>query len=247
MQHLVAPHPDCYIANFLSSLNFSPRRSNALKPALVLVIGYLLGSIPFGYLIVRATQGADVRETGSGGTGATNVSRRAGKAAGVLTLILDALKGAGAVAIAKSIFGLPIIASGGYIGSSADSTYAGWFVALAGIAAIVGHIFPAWLRFRGGKGVATGVGVFLMLTPIPVGLAAIVFIVIVASTRYVSLGSVLAAIAIPIFVLLQHSFIRPIDPFAPIMSAAVAGAALIVFAHRANISRLLAGNESKFK
>jgi glycerol-3-phosphate acyltransferase PlsY len=112
---------------------------------------------------------------------------------------------------------------------------------------MVGHIFPVWLRFRGGKGVATGVGVFLMLSPVAVALAALVFVVVVTLSRYVSLGSILAAAAIPIFVLLQNAFIRPVPSLAPMMTAAVAGAALIVFAHRENIGRLLSGNECKFK
>ena len=221
-----------------------------MRSALVIITAYLLGSIPFGYLIVRATQGADVRETGSGGTGATNVSRRAGKAAGVVTLILDALKGAAAVAIAKLIFGLPIVGEAGHAAPPVQSwttTEAYWWVAAAAIAVILGHIFPVWLRFRGGKGVATGVGVFLMLTPIAVAMAALVFAVVVTLTRYVSLGSILAAAAIPLFVLLQHAFVRPVESLAPIISAAAAGAALIVFAHRENIGRLLGGNESKFK
>lgn len=235
-------------------------------PALVIVVAYLLGSIPFGYLIVQATQGADVRETGSGGTGATNVSRRAGKAAGVVTLVLDALKGAAAVAIAKLVFGLAIFGEGGHIrpslpvlGENSLGGYAAlghatspepdvyWWVAAAAIAVIVGHIFPVWLRFRGGKGVATGVGVFLMLTPVAVALAAVVFVVTVALTRYVSLGSILAAVAIPLCVLLQHEFIRPVLPLVPVMSAAIGGAALILFAHRENIGRLVRGNENKFK
>jgi len=236
-----------------------------LRSAAVIVVAYLLGSIPFGYLIVRTTQGADVRETGSGGTGATNVSRRAGKAAGVMTLVLDALKGAAAVAIAKLILGLPIFGGGGHIGpplptlggnnlgehvligrtGSPEDVY--WWIAAGAIAVIVGHIFPVWLRFRGGKGVATGVGVFLMLAPIAVALAAVVFVVAVVWTRYVSLGSILAAVAIPLFVLFQHVFIRPVESLAPMMTAAIAAAALIVFAHRENVGRLISGSESKFK
>ena len=236
-----------------------------VRSGLVIPIAYLLGSIPFGYLIVRTTQGADVRDTGSGGTGATNVSRRAGKAAGVVTLVLDALKGAAAIAIAKLILGLPILAAsahivsppplsgnglGGYAvlghpGSLEQDVY--WWLAAAGMAVIVGHIFPVWLRFRGGKGVATGVGVFLMLTPIAVAMAALVFVMVVMVSRYVSLGSILAAAAIPIFVLLQDAFIRPVEPLAPTMTAAIGGAALIVFAHRENIGRLVRGNENKFK
>jgi glycerol-3-phosphate acyltransferase PlsY len=209
----------------------------------VIIIAYLLGSIPFGYLIVRATEGADIRQTGSGGTGATNVSRRAGKAAGVWTLVLDALKGAAAVAIAKAILGLT--AEVGQAGPSAQNAH--WWVAAAAVTAILGHIFPVWLRFRGGKGVATGVGVFLMLAPIAVAFAAVFFILIVWRTRYVSLASMLAALTIPVFALLQNSFIRPVESLAPSMGAAVAGAALILFAHRQNIGRLIEGTESKFK
>jgi len=211
----------------------------------VIVIAYLLGSIPFGYLIVRTTQDADIRDTGSGGTGATNVSRRAGKAAGVLTLVLDALKGAAAVVIAKLILCLPVFGKGELVSSSFESAY--WWVAAAAIAVIAGHIFPVWLQFRGGKGVATGVGVFLVLAPISVVLAGLVFVFIVWRTRYVSLGSILGAVAIPLFVLLQSVFIQRIDFVAPIMCAAMAGVMLIVFAHRENIGRLIDGTERRFR
>jgi glycerol-3-phosphate acyltransferase PlsY len=211
----------------------------------VIVIAYLLGSIPFGYLIVRATQGTDVRDIGSGGTGATNVSRRAGKAAGVLTLLLDALKGTAAVVIAKVILGLPIFGDGALAGSSNENAY--WWVGAAAIAVIVGHIFPIWLRFHGGKGVATGVGVFLMLTPLAVAVAGLIFVLVVWRTRYVSLGSILAAVAIPLFVLLRNILVQPVTALMPTLSAAMVGAILIVFAHRENIGRLRNGTESKFK
>ncbi|HEU4837378.1 MAG TPA: glycerol-3-phosphate 1-O-acyltransferase PlsY [Pyrinomonadaceae bacterium] len=187
---------------------------------IVVVIAYLLGSIPFGYLIVRSRSGADIRQTGSGGTGATNVSRRAGKAAGVLTLLLDAAKGSVAVLIAKAVAG--------------DE----WVIAAAAIAALVGHIFPVWLGFRGGKGVATGVGIFLMLAPVALLCAGVIFVAIVALTRYVSLGSIIAAILIPVFVWL-------LNDSRPLLIAAIAGAALIVFAHRGNIQRLSSGTESR--
>lgn len=230
-----------------------------MRPASVIVISYLLGSIPFGYLIVRATQGADVRDTGSGGTGATNVSRRAGKLAGVVTLLLDALKGAAAVAIAKVVLGLelfPAMRGGGHVGpplqylsghSAQVQNNLYWWVAAAAIAAIVGHIFPVWLRFRGGKGVATGVGVFLMLAPTAVALSAVIFVIVVWRTRYVSLGSILAAAAISLLVLLQHVLVRPLEGFAAILSAAIVGAALIIWAHRQNIRRLMSGTETKFR
>jgi glycerol-3-phosphate acyltransferase PlsY len=186
----------------------------------IVIVAYLIGSIPFGYLIVRKKMGADIRQTGSGGTGATNVSRRAGKAAGVLTLILDAAKGCAAVLIAKALTG--------------DD----WVIAAAAIAALVGHIFPVWLGFRGGKGVATGVGIFLVLAPIALLCAGVIFVAIVTLTRYVSLGSIIAAMLIPVFVWLQSDL-------RPLMTAAIVGAALIVFAHRGNIQRLASGTESR--
>jgi glycerol-3-phosphate acyltransferase PlsY len=210
-----------------------------------LIAAYVLGSIPFGYLIVRTTSGGDVRETGSGGTGATNVTRRAGKLAGVLTLMLDALKGAAAIAIARLILGLPIFASPNHdipLQSSAQ-----FWVAVAGIAVIIGHCFPVWLKFRGGKGVATGVGVFLMLAPLAVAGVAVVFVTIVSLTRYISLGSIVAAASLPVLILVLHLFFGPIHGFQAALATAVIGAALIIFMHRANIQRLLNGTESKFK
>jgi glycerol-3-phosphate acyltransferase PlsY len=186
----------------------------------IVIVAYLIGSIPFGYLIVRRKIGADIRQTGSGGTGATNVSRRAGKAAGILTLLLDAAKGSLAVLIAKAVAG--------------DD----WVIAAAAIAALVGHIFPVWLGFRGGKGVATGVGIFLVLAPVALLCAGVVFVAIVALTRYVSLGSIVAAILIPVFVWL-------LSDLRPLLIAATVGAALIVFAHRGNIQRLVSHTESR--
>jgi glycerol-3-phosphate acyltransferase PlsY len=222
-----------------------------MRSVLVIPIAYLLGSIPFGYLIVRASKRADIRETGSGGTGATNVSRRAGKGAGVLTLVLDALKGAAAVVIAWFVLGLPsLVADGGpplhQSASNGAVENAYWWVAAAAIAVIVGHIFPVWLGFRGGKGVATGVGVFLVLAPLAVAFAGVVFLVIVLLTRYVSLGSIVAAAAIPLLILIQN-YIMPRIDFWPLLTAAIAGAALIIFAHRSNIERLIKRNEPKFK
>lgn len=228
-----------------------------MRPVVVVILAYFIGSIPFGYLIVRAREGADIRETGSGGTGATNVSRRAGKTAGVVTLLLDALKGAAAIVIAQTILGLSSFSLGvrvkGQLYQSLDlalgvnAENANWWLAAAAIAVILGHIFPVWLGFRGGKGVATGVGVFLVLAPIAVGLAAVVFLLIVWLTRYVSLGSIAAAMTIPLFVFLQNAFIRPVPDRAPLLTCATAGALLIVFAHRANIERLIQGTESKFR
>ncbi|HEU4433028.1 MAG TPA: glycerol-3-phosphate 1-O-acyltransferase PlsY [Pyrinomonadaceae bacterium] len=190
---------------------------------LAVIFAYLIGSIPFGYLIVRATGGGDVREIGSGGTGATNVSRRAGRAAGVMTLILDALKGVLAVIIAKSIWNL-------------DNT--DWLIAAAAVAAMVGHIFPIWLRFRGGKGVATGAGVFLALSPMAVLFAGLVFVAMVWWRKTVSLGSLAGAVTIPVYV-----YFTPHTT--PLLVASVAGAWLIVFAHRGNVARIWNGTEPR--
>jgi len=198
-----------------------------VRSLLVLIVAYLIGSIPFGYLIVRTKEGGDIRQTGSGGTGATNVSRRAGKVAGVLTLLLDAAKGAAAVLIAQNVSG------------------SDWVKAAAAIAVIVGHIFPVWLGFRGGKGVATGVGVFLVLAPVALLCAGVVFVSIVFFTRYVSLGSIMAAALIPLLVWLQNVFIEPFADLRPLLAAAVVGALLIIFAHRGNIQRLARGTESQ--
>lgn len=213
--------------------------SAALLITIVIVISYLLGSIPFGYLLVRARAGVDIRESGSGGIGATNVSRRAGKGAGVVTLILDALKGAAAVFFARTLVELP-----GYSGTA--PALADWGIAAAAILVVIGHMFPVWLGFRGGKGVATAVGVFLVLAPLAVAAAGIIFLLIVIATRYVSLGSIVAASTIPLFVWLQHGLIAPVESFWPTLLAAIVIGALIVFAHRANIQRLMRGTESKF-
>ena len=197
---------------------------------LILAIAYLIGSIPSGYLIVRAKEGGDVRETGSGGTGATNVSRRAGKGAGIFTLIMDVIKGVLAVFLARFL-------SDGLF-PSAD-----WTIALAGVVAVLGHISPVWLRFRGGKGVATALGVFLMLSPAVVLIGLIVFAITLALTRYVSLASLVMLCSIAIASL----FLMVLDPLElPDAVAAILIAGLVVFAHRANIQRLMAGTESKF-
>jgi acyl phosphate:glycerol-3-phosphate acyltransferase len=198
---------------------------------IVIFVSYLLGSIPFGYLIVNAKTGGDIRQTGSGGTGATNVSRRAGKAAGVFTLILDALKGAAAVIVARIVL-------------SGDEN-AAWWIAAAGIVAMLGHIFPVWLGFRGGKGVATAVGVFAVLAPLALLCAGVLFAIVVWNTRYVSLGSIIGAVSVPMFICVQ-SLIQPIPDMLPIFVSSVVGAGLIVFAHRANIERLREKTENKF-
>jgi glycerol-3-phosphate acyltransferase PlsY len=195
--------------------------------ALTVILAYLLGSIPFGYLIVRWHRGGDVRATGSGATGATNVLRSAGRAAGIATLVLDALKGFAAVYLARWLTG-----TGG----------TGWVVALAAVAAIAGHIFPVWLGFKAGKGVATGLGVFLAIAPLAVGCAALLFAGVVALTRFVSLGSILAAISMPVWALL---FERQNPDLVPIVVSLMLSAILIVGKHHENIARLLAGSEHR--
>jgi acyl phosphate:glycerol-3-phosphate acyltransferase len=194
----------------------------------VLALAYLLGSIPFGYLIVKFRSGSDIREVGSGGTGATNVSRKAGKGAGLLTLALDALKGFVAVWAAR------------WLGADA------WVVAGAAVLAVVGHCFPVWLKFKAGKGVATGLGVFLAIVPWAVLASFVVFAVIVWRTRYVSLGSICAAATIPLWTWLLHQFWQPLPEVAPVLAALCAAAAIIIAKHGENIQRLLAGKENKF-
>lgn len=198
---------------------------------LALILAYLLGSIPFGYLMVKLASGADIRETGSGGTGATNVSRRAGKVAGVATLALDVLKGAAAVSVARWLTG--------EAGTS-------WVVAAAAALAVVGHCFPVWLKFKGGKGVAAGLGVFLAIVPWAALAALAVFIVVVWRTRYVSLGSIVAAAFLPLWVLLTHMWIEPVSDLAPIMAALCAVSSVIILKHSENIKRLRSGEENKF-
>jgi glycerol-3-phosphate acyltransferase PlsY len=202
-----------------------------LRPLVVVIIAYVIGSIPFGYLIVRTKVGDDIRKTGSGGTGATNVSRRAGRAAGIITLVLDALKGSIAVLLVKSLVG--------------PTATAEWWVAAAAIATILGHIFPMWLRFRGGKGVATAVGIFLILAPVALLCAGVLFLAVVLLTRYVSLGSITAAVTIPLFVWLQSVFVEPVADVRPLLTAAITGALLILFAPRGNMQRLARGTESQ--
>lgn len=202
-------------------------------PSLIILIAYLLGSIPFGYLVVRYAEGADVRATGSGGTGATNVSRKAGKWAGILTLAFDAIKGMAAVLIAQSFAGT-------------DENLV-WLSAAAGFACIVGHIFPVWLKFRGGKGVATGMGVFFVLAPFAMLCTVATFFVVFKLTHYVSLASIIGTLSLPLYVIVFQFFtIIKNDGLALPVSLA-ASALLVVWMHRANIHRLMQGTESKFK
>ncbi len=201
-------------------------------------LAYLLGSMPFGYLLVRVFRHQDVRATGSGNIGATNVARSGGKALGIATLLLDCLKGSVAVLLAFQI------ARHGRLNATPfpNSAAAAYDLAsAAAIFAILGHVFPIWLGFRGGKGVATALGVFLVLSPRSVGCALLVFLAVVAITRFVSLASILAAATIPLAFLL---FIRTRAPWP---TAAFLGIPLLVIVkHHGNIRRLLAGTESRF-
>src|SRR5215472_1237190 len=173
---------------------------------------YLLGSIPFGYLFVKYvfTEGEDVRAVGSGGIGATNVARRAGFKAGLITYVLDVAKGVAAVMLMRLV---------------TDDYF---WIGLAAIAAIVGHILPVFLRFRGGKGVATGVGVYLALAPYSVLTTLVLWAIIVYRTRYVSLGSIIATGAVPVWTLIFYGFLFPSRHLAAMMIVAMAGCALIV-------------------
>ena len=202
-------------------------RSIPITVLLIPTFAYLLGSIPFGLLVAKVFGRGDVRKEGSGNIGATNVSRVAGPLAGILTLLLDGAKGAAAVLVA-----------GRYSNDSAM-----WMV-IAGLAALVGHCFPVWLKFKGGKGVATAAGVYLALCP-PAFLAGLILFLLVAGfSRYVSLGSVAAAVAMPLlmyFLWAPHHAPPPVITF-----GALAVAVLIVYKHDGNLQRLVEGTEPKF-
>jgi acyl phosphate:glycerol-3-phosphate acyltransferase len=193
------------------------------------VISYLLGSIPFGYILVKLFLKQDIRATGSGNIGATNVARSGAKGLAVATLVLDALKGAIAVLYAIAM----------------HEEFGDWnalqaAMALAALLAVLGHMFPIWLGFKGGKGVATGVGSFLILAPASVGITLVLFFAVVGLTRYVSLGSIIASAAFPFLA----CFVSGISGPALILMAACS--LLIILKHHENIRRLLAGSENKF-
>jgi glycerol-3-phosphate acyltransferase PlsY len=193
----------------------------------VVIGGYLLGSIPFGFLLVKFFRGEDIRLTGSGNIGATNVARSGARGLGIATLILDALKGLLAVAFAWWLAdskGLPPPP----------------YMSHAALAAVLGHVFPVWLKFKGGKGVATALGVFILLFPKALLVSLAIFILIVVTTRFVSLGSILASIAFPIAAyFIQHPDHRTLVPVCAV-------SLIVVLKHHANIRRLLAGNENRF-
>ena len=192
---------------------------------LTAVLSYLLGSIPFGLILVRIFRGQDVRQTGSGNIGATNVAR-SWPLLGLLTLVLDAFKGLASPVLVRAIFpGRNELA------------------AMAALCAIVGHIFPVWLKFRGGKGVATALGSFALLAPKATLVTLGVFFAVVMALRYVSLGSIVAVALFPLLAWLLHDYAD-----APQVLGLMAIASLLIIArHHQNIRRLLAGNESRFQ
>jgi glycerol-3-phosphate acyltransferase PlsY len=193
----------------------------------LIAMAYLLGSIPFGLILAKIFGGKDVRKSGSGNIGATNVARVAGPAAGILTLLLDAAKGAVAVRIGARF-----------------SEQSAAVLMLAGVVALVGHCFPVWLKFKGGKGVATALGVFVMLAPMAALGGAVVFFVVVLLWRYVSLGSISAAAAMPLLV--YFLWAPGHAPPLVVNFGALFAAGLVIVKHDANLQRLVDGTEPKF-
>jgi acyl phosphate:glycerol-3-phosphate acyltransferase len=199
---------------------------------LLVIASYLLGSIPTGYLLVRLFRNEDIRSVGSGNIGATNVLRSGGKGLGAATFLLDAMKGAAAVLLASWIG--PQFASVGISTRTVE--------AIAAVVAVLGHMFPVWLHFRGGKGVATGFGVFCVAAPWAALAAISVFFIVLFMSRYVSLASILGAASFPFFaVFLVHGEKPPLY-----IAAEVIVAGLIILKHHANIRRLITGTESRF-
>jgi acyl phosphate:glycerol-3-phosphate acyltransferase len=200
-------------------------------PLLVLPLalaGYLLGSIPFGLRLAKLFGGKDVREHGSGNIGATNVSRVAGPAAGILTLVLDAGKGAAAVWLGAKVTSHSVAA-----------------MMIAGLAALVGHCFPVWLRFRGGKGVATALGVFAWLCPLATVAGVVLFALVFLFWRYVSLASVSAVAAMPLLV--YFLWAPGHAPPLAMMPGTLFAALLIFYQHRANLRRVVQGSEPQYR
>lgn len=198
----------------------------ALAYIAAILLGYFCGSLPTGFLVAKA-KGIDIRAVGSGNIGATNVFRILGKAAGVFVLITDALKGL-----------LPVVWLAPALAFMHPNTDTEWLRIAAGISAILGHNYTCWLRFKGGKGIATSAGAFLGLTPGPLGIAFAVWVITFASSRYVSLASIFAAAALPL-----ATWCLPFGLPLRIITTVIG--ALAIFKHRANIQRLLAGTENR--
>ena len=196
---------------------------NNLALIFVLIVVYLVAAIPTGIVLSRLMGSEDIREKGSGNIGATNVYRVAGKLAGVLTLLGDTLKGF-----------LPLLAIKTWLNPTPEQ------LGIASAVAILGHCYPVYLKFKGGKGVATALGIFLILSPKAVIGALIIFIIAVALTRFISLGSVLAAMSAPLLILM-------LDLPQPIFLATLFIASLVIWRHRSNIKRLMDGTENRFK
>jgi acyl phosphate:glycerol-3-phosphate acyltransferase len=188
------------------------------------VISYLLGSIPFGYLLVRLGSGEDIRASGSGNIGATNVARKS-PILGIATLLLDAAKGMAAVYLARIVFSGP---------------HRHLIMTIAALFAVTGHLFPIWLKFRGGKGVATSFGAFVLIMPKSILCMVVIFVLLAVAFRYVSLGSIAVAAAFP---LLAWALGEYHDPIELLIIAIVS--ALVIWKHRQNINRLTAGTESQ--
>jgi glycerol-3-phosphate acyltransferase PlsY len=210
-----------------------------MLPLAVVVSAYLIGSIPFSYLVVRVFAGADIRQHGSRNVGATNVARTFGKWPGIIALMLDISKGYAAIAVARWLvyrpdWPLPASASGGPLQSRE------FWIALAGLIAVLAHMFPVWLRFHGGKGVATATGVFLALDPVVIAAAMIVFLIVLITTRFVSLASILSAASIPLF----FHFLANNAPFWRIVLSIPIAIAIIV-KHHSNIARLVRREERR--
>jgi acyl phosphate:glycerol-3-phosphate acyltransferase len=191
---------------------------------IVAIVSYLLGSIPFGFLLVRIFTGEDVRASGSGNIGATNVARKS-PVLGVATLLLDAAKGLAAVALARVLFSGP---------------HPQLIMTVAAFFAVLGHLFPVWLKFRGGKGVATSLGAFILLTPKSILCMVGLFLLVAVAFRYVSLGSVAVATAFPLLAWALHEYT---DSRQLVIIALVS--LLVIWRHRQNIGRLAGGTESK--
>jgi acyl phosphate:glycerol-3-phosphate acyltransferase len=212
---------------------------------IIATISYLLGSIPFGYILVRLFLKQDIRTSGSGNIGATNVARSGAKGLGIATLVLDAAKGLFAVVIGTQI---AIQRYGPYLQTHVDGRPVRFpepiliGTALAAVFAIIGHCFPVWLKFKGGKGVATAVGVFAVLAPKAVLIALLAFVAVVIVFRFVSLGSVIASAVFPFAAFVLYPGLR----LPAVQCLMIAGPALIIFKHHGNIRRLITGTEDRF-
>lgn len=208
-----------------------------LPPTLV-ILAYLVGSIPFSFLVARLVSGRDIREEGSHNVGATNVARTAGRWAGVVALLLDIAKGYGAIVMARWVVGQ---AAWPFQPGTSPWQSREFWVALAGLVAILGHLFPVWLRFHGGKGVATAAGVFLALDPIVIAGAVLVFAIVLLVFRFVSLASIVTAASIPVLLY----YLSPRASFWHVV-VSIAIAIVVIAKHHSNISRLVAGTERRF-